>query len=262
MPKMPDHGVDEKQLPVLVPVVPPRIGRALGNDIKRLGDRMITEDATIHLHPLRSRCARLADVGRGQDSVPPIQPTVRPPAQSVDDIVPHAVAVEPVQHNLRFAVRHVVAVTIRNEQDARSRRHPDTTEAHLDAGDVRALVPKHLSFIEYAIVVRVLKNQDAILHPRVETQLGIGVGVALSHPQPAPAVPRHRDRLLHRRLGRAQLNRETLWQGDALERLGSTREWRCQFLRVEQLLFRSRTHTGRRSQCRDNKKSTHRVEAG
>ena len=101
---------------MLVPVVSPRIGRALGDNIKCLGHRMITEDATVHLHPIRSRSTRLADVGGGQDSVTPIQPAVWSPAQTVDDVVPYAVAVEAVEHNLRFAVRYVVAIAIRDEQ--------------------------------------------------------------------------------------------------------------------------------------------------
>ena len=262
MPKMADYGVDKKQLPMLVPVVSPRIGRALGDNIKCLGHRMITEDATVHLHPIRSRSTRLADVGGGQDSVTPIQPAVRSPAQTVDDVVPHAVAVEAVEHHLRFAVRYVVAIAIRDEQNARSRRHPYAAKAHLDAGDVRALVPKHLSPIEHAIAVCVLKNQDAILHPRVESQLRIGVSVALGHPQPATAVPRHRDRLLHLRLSRAQLNRESLRHRDSFQGVRGTREWRGQFLCVEQGLFRSLTRAGHGNQSRNNQKTMHRVEAG
>ena len=165
--------------------------------------------------------------------------------------MPHSVTVEAIQHHFRLTVWDIVAVAIRQKKYVRRRCHPNPTETNLDTGNVRTLVPKHLSFIEYSIVVRVLKNQDAILHPRIKTQLGVRIGVTLRHPQAAATVPRHRDRLLHLRLRCAELHGESLGNGDPLQHLGSVRKRRGQLLSVKQFLFSGRPKLDRANQRRD-----------
>ena len=68
----------------------------------------------------------------GENTVSPVQPAVRPPFQPVDDVVPHTVIVETVEHHLRLCVRHVVTVPVGDKQDIGSAGGPNTTEPKHD----------------------------------------------------------------------------------------------------------------------------------
>ena len=68
----------------------------------------------------------------GENAVPPVKPAVRPPFQPVDDVVPHSVIVETVEHHLRLCVRHVVAISVWNKQDIRSTGCPDAAKSKHD----------------------------------------------------------------------------------------------------------------------------------
>ena len=153
------------------------------------------------LTALRLRGARTADQRGGQNAVPSVEPAVRPPLQAVGDVVPDARVVPAIEHHLRFAVGHVVAVAIGNEEQARRTQRPDAAEADLDAGQYLALVPEDGALVEPAVVVGVFENDDAIAQAKIEVHLAFGVGVILGHPQPAARVGRHGDRILHVRLG-------------------------------------------------------------
>ena len=79
MPEVTDHGVDKKKLPVPVPIVSPRIGRAVADDVKLFCNWMVTKYAAVDRSALFNRCPGNTNMRTGENAVPPVQPTVRPP---------------------------------------------------------------------------------------------------------------------------------------------------------------------------------------
>ena len=113
MPEVANDGVDEKELAVFVPVVPPRIGGAVADDLERFAGGMIAPNPALDVGALGFGRAGAADLGAGaEDAVPAVQPAIGTPAQAVDDVVAHLVGVESIQNHLRLAIRLVVAVLV------------------------------------------------------------------------------------------------------------------------------------------------------
>src|ERR1041384_6457759 len=88
MPAMPDDGVDEKQLPVVIPVGAPWIGSAFGNDFKAVGDWMKAPNAGVQSSSLLGGCSRRADVANALDPLSAIQPSIRAKLETVGNVVP------------------------------------------------------------------------------------------------------------------------------------------------------------------------------
>ena len=51
VPEMPDHGVDEKEFAMLVPIIAPRIDRTVGQDLDHLAFRVIAPDSSVDGSP-------------------------------------------------------------------------------------------------------------------------------------------------------------------------------------------------------------------
>ena len=151
--------------------------------------------------------------------------------------MPNLVVFEAIEQHLRCGIRHVAAVPFGDEQNIGRVGGPDAAKANLDSRKLRCLIPEDLPLIENTIVIGILKNQDSILQACVEVHLALDVGVALCHPQPPAAVPRHRDRLLHRWLGRTKLDLETIPQRDAYQCIGRLQKRRGDLLGVDELLL-------------------------
>ena len=159
--------------------------------------------------------------------MPTIQPTVRSPSQTVDDVVPDRRIVPTVEHHNRLAVRHVVAVLVRDEEQLRRVEHPDAAVAKLDARQPPTLIPKDLAFVGFAVPVGVFQDDDSVLELVVPTEARFGIRVILSDPQAAAFVGRDADRIPHVRLVREHRRGETVRQLERLERLGRSqdRDW-------------------------------------
>ena len=210
VPEMAYDGVDEERLADLVPVEAPGVGRALHHHLHDLPFRVIPPDAPGHQQALVRRSAGHPDVRRAGDAHPAPEPAVRPPAQAVGEGVPAARGrVEAVEQHLRFPIGHAIAVTVGNEEQLRRAQRKHAAATNLDAGENFPLVPEDGAFVEVAVVVRILKQHDAVVQVRRETGLLVGVGIILGHPEPAARVEGHRDRLLHLGLGGKQGHLET-----------------------------------------------------
>ena len=236
VPEVADDGVDEKELAVFVPVVSPRIGGAVADDLKCFARGMITPNTAAERCALGFGRTGPADFGAGaEDAVPTVEPAVGPPAQAVDDVVAHLVGIEAVEDDFRFAVRFIVAVFVGEKEDVRRACGPHAAEAELDTGKLAGAVPKDFSFIENTIMIGILKNDDAILELKFEIRFALGVRVTLGDPQPAACVPRHVDRLLYHRLGGGELHAEAFRHRHCLQCLGRRQEWRGDLLGVKRL---------------------------
>ena len=185
MPEVTDHGVDVKQLAIRIPVVPPGIRSAMADDLKDLPCGMVAPDGAVQLRPLLQRRSRRTHGGRVGDPVPTIQPTVRPPAQTVHDVVPDGLRVEPIQQHLGVTIRHVVTILVSDETQRPLIQNPHATVADFHTRQVTPLLPKHGPDVVATIAVLVLKNQDAIPKIRVPSVRIFRIGVALRHPEAA-----------------------------------------------------------------------------
>ena len=87
VPEMSDDRIDEKELPVLVPVVPPRVDRTVSQDLDHLAFRVVAPDPSVDGSPMLGGCSRDARLARAGMPTAPIEPTIRSPAQAVGEIM-------------------------------------------------------------------------------------------------------------------------------------------------------------------------------
>ena len=118
------------------------------------------------------------------------------------------------------------------KQQLRRAHHPHAAVADLDAGEHLHVVGEHLARVEAAVAVLVFEDEDAVAQAEVELLAALGVGVVLGDPQPPARVPRHRDRVLHVRLGGEDGGFEAGRQPHLRRRLGSGHRPRLIRLRV------------------------------
>src|SRR5262245_1296596 len=79
LPEMPDHRINEKQVSILIPVVPPRIRCPMTHDLKNPSSGMIPPNRAVQIRSRVFRRARFADRRSGHDAMPPIKPAIWPP---------------------------------------------------------------------------------------------------------------------------------------------------------------------------------------
>ena len=203
VPEVAVDRVDEERLAQGVPVMTPRVGRAMGEHLESLADRVKSPESAPDGHAQLFRRAGDADLTGRRCAATAIEPAVGPPPQAVGErmmIVDDDG--EPVEHDLGRAVGDVVPIPVGDEEQPRRAEQPDAPEAVLDAGEHLDLVGEHRATVETAVGVGVLEDQDAIAMAEVEPIRRVGIGVVLGDPEPAPTVPGHGDRVLHVRLGR------------------------------------------------------------
>ena len=140
MPQVADHIIGKHHLAKVVVVKPPWIGRAASHHLESPCDRMYPPDRTVDHRAVLIGRAWNANATRSRDSMPTIEPTVRAPSQSVDDVVPHFLGVEAIQDRLAlkasvffFTVRHIVSIPIGNKQKLWWRREPHPAIANFNA---------------------------------------------------------------------------------------------------------------------------------
>src|SRR5690606_21924396 len=102
------------------------------------------------------------------------------------------------------AVRLVVAIAVRNENQIWRRTHPYSAETHGDRAAKRQAILEYRPLLRLPVAVRVLKDQDLVL--RFTWRLRV-VRI-LQHPEAATIIDRVRHRLDHVRLRRDHLHAE------------------------------------------------------
>ena len=220
VPVVPDDIVREERLPVLIPVQAPGIRRAATDHVELLRHRMVAPDGAVQRYPIIRRRARPAHRGLRGDAVAAVKPAVRPPREAVHEVVPR-VDVPPRQGDHRRAVRHIVAVGIRDEEQVRQREHPHAAEARQHARHVAARVEENLPLHVAPRAIAVREDEDAVGRGVGDAVvlLGGGIGEVLDHPEPPTVIELHRDGLHDLRLGGEELRAEARRQSNLLQRL-------------------------------------------
>ena len=201
VPEMAGDRVRKKRIARFIPIHAPRIRPAIRHDLESFPRRMIAPNSHVHLRALRGGCAGSADIGRGENAVATVEPAVRPPAQTVYDVVPDRAVVPAIEHYFRRTIGKVVTIFVRDKEQIRRSRDPHAAEADFHGSQTLALIPKNRAFVETTVVVRVVENHDPIALLRVEVHLRLRISVTLHHPQTSARIRGDRDRLLHIRLG-------------------------------------------------------------
>ncbi len=159
--------------------------------------RTIPPDTTEQRNTILVGCTGGARPSRTGGTTASIKPAIGPPFQSVGKrMMIIGGRGEAIEHHNWGAIRLVVSITIRDEDQLRRGHQPDAATANCDAGQHLHVVGKDRPFVEPAIVIRVFQNQHAITQAQVKFEIAIGVSVVLGNPQPAARIPGHGNRIL------------------------------------------------------------------
>src|SRR5262249_39381995 len=99
MPEVAVDGVNEKEFPMLIPIMGPRIGCAGTEHFHHFALGMITPDRPAQRNAFRGWSAGSTKLAGAGSAAPSIQPAVRPETQSVSERVMHV-------RRARKAVQH------------------------------------------------------------------------------------------------------------------------------------------------------------
>src|SRR4029078_6595468 len=138
---------------------------------KRLAGRVITPNPAIHFHPFTLRGPRLAHRGGCQNSMPPVQPTIRPPFQTINYIVAHHVRVPTIEQHFRRAVWNVVSISVRDKDQIRGTGREYSAKPDCNAGQSLPLIPKHRSLVETPRPFGILEDHNTI--PQMHVVVGL-----------------------------------------------------------------------------------------
>ena len=94
---MPDDVVRKEHLAVIIVIKSPGVRRSVRDNLKRPVGRVKTPDAAIQEDPIMLCRTGSTNMTGCFDSMSSIQPTVRPPPQTVDNIMSHFTEVKTIQ---------------------------------------------------------------------------------------------------------------------------------------------------------------------
>ena len=163
--EVPVDGVDEKQFAVLVPVVSPRIGGAVGEGFVASGVRGVSPDSTADGSVLFGWSAGWADFTGGGSSAATVEPSVWSPAQAIGEImVVTRRDVKAIKEDSRCFVGYVIPIGVRVKIEARWAEDVDSVRAPLDAGESVETAGKYFAFIMNSVAIVISEDEDAILY--------------------------------------------------------------------------------------------------
>ena len=164
VPKVIVYGVNEKQFAVLIPVMPPRIGRSVSERFEDFSRRVVAPDSAFDRDAISIRSARNPHPPRTRMAATTVEPAVRPPAKAIGKIVITRQAnFKSVENHFRFPVRDIIPVFVGDKEQLWRAHQPDPTTPHLNTGEHLQVVFKNRSLIGLTIPVGVFKNQNTIL---------------------------------------------------------------------------------------------------
>ena len=220
VPEVAIDGIDKKALAPGIPVMSPGVGSAVAEWFKNLAERVVAPDATSQRDGVTRYLVGAPHTGKGRSPRAAIEPAVRPPAQAVGEVV---VAIhghiKPLQHHLRWAIRLVIVIAVRDEQESRWTHQPDTAQANLDTGESLEIVEKDPGLFGNAIAVVIAKDNHPIPLIGVEPDFAFGISVVLRHPQLAGGVVSAGDGVADNRLSREDIHPQSFGHAEAAGRL-------------------------------------------
>jgi len=208
-----DDAVRDEHLAVIVEGDAPGIRGAMGDNLKRVSRRMKPPDAAVQPDPVAVRRAGPADPRIGKNAVATVEPAVRSPGETVDDVV-FRLETPAVEQDFGRAVRNVVVIAVGNENQLRRGAEPDAAETERDAGKIAALIEEDVPGVEATVAIAVFENDHAVVAGKA-VGLPIRVRQTLDHPKAPAIVGGHRDRLNHVRFAGEECYLEAVRDGHA-----------------------------------------------
>ena len=166
---------------VLGPIGAPRVGGAVAIRLEDLGHRVIAPEAASGGQTLFLGYARDVDPRGTRDADATVEPAIRTPLESVgESVTARCGGAETIEHDLG---RTGGLVAVHGDEEKVRRAHCiHAAEAALDAGEHLDLIGKDGALVEFAVVVTVLENENAVTQVQVVALLAVGVGVVLRDP--------------------------------------------------------------------------------
>src|SRR6266540_1453040 len=180
VPEMAVDRVDEKELPVLVPIVAPRIGGAGAEGLDNFSPRVITPNRAAQRDAFLRRRAWHAHLARARRPTAAIEPAVRAESQAIGEGMVHIRRTrEAVEQNFWRAIRHIVAIAVGNKTQLRRTHRPHAPVPDFDAGEHLQFVGEYFSRVEPAVTVLVFEDEDAIAQIEIELPAALRVSIVL-----------------------------------------------------------------------------------
>ena len=181
-----DAGADEGVAPG-VEVDPPRIGRALGEDLHAPGLRLEAG------HPRRQqhrfpRLGRIHGLGPGEHPVGHVHLAVGAPGEAIEELVPVFETKACLDDGL--LVGDEIPVGVFEEIQVRSSPQIDAAIGYQNARSQREAFGEHLDRVGSAVAVGVFEHLDAVA-PLLSRLCAQRILVKFHHPQSPPVVPSH-----------------------------------------------------------------------
>ena len=192
-----NHAGGDEGVADVVEIETPLVAHALGKHLEEFLRRMIAPHGSVERRALGVARAGASDVGMREHALVSVEPSIGSPHEAVQRFV-RILPAPAVEHRLRRAVRDVVTIAIRNEQEVGRAAHPHAAVPDGDAAREIELIVEHRRAVMAAVAVGIFHHQDPVAAVRGPG----GVGVVLHHPEAAALIDRERDRLVHRRLAR------------------------------------------------------------
>jgi hypothetical protein len=217
VPEVLDHAVRDEHAAAIVPIDAPGVRRSVRDGLEPAPSDVVAPNSTVDRHAVGCRRAGLADQGAREDAVEAVEPAVRSPGETVEDVVLRT-KVPSIEHHFGRAIWCVVPIAVRHEEQLRDGAEPDAAEADLDPAQVAAIRQEHFFFVKAAVVVFVREDGDAVLRGFRADGHPVGVGEALDDPEAAALIESESDGLHHVGLAREKRRAKTVGQ---TERFGS-----------------------------------------
>ena len=116
VPDVADYAIGDEAFAKFVEIEPERIGRPVGECLENLPGWMIAPDAAVHRYALTGLRSRFAHHRSVEDAVATVEPAVRAPGQTVEDVV-LALERPAVEHHFGFADLGNVGVEVAGDEE-------------------------------------------------------------------------------------------------------------------------------------------------
>ena len=171
----------------IIEIKSPRVRKPTGENLELFFDRMKSPDSGIDEISILFRSAGFPDPRLSENPVASIQPTVRAPDEAIQRFV-SVLEAPTVEQDLRFPVRDIIAIRIRNEKQLRWRAEINTSKSHRYPRGKFDLIREQLLRVKDTIAIGIFKDLNSAENLILLVAPSIDVVVVLHNPESTAVV--------------------------------------------------------------------------